>query len=345
VPLAPSPTAWDLDWDEWVGTQRARRLSQATLAVYDYASKRLAAFRGAYTTRSAARIVRAPITSPEQFDRRAVEQFLVELDSARKPDGQPLSADTIDQHFRVLRQFLRWCARQDRYQRRGRSLITFDVKAPVATEGRIVWFEDDELARLRQAVADNPRDRVILEVLIRTGIRLGELLRLKVSAIGSDGLLVEQTKGSRSHRSIPLVTEDFDLAQALRVYQDRIRPKDDGGSSVLFLQLRKPYGSVCYPPMTKATVTTLLDRAAARAGVDDVFPHKFRHTFATRLIRQRVSLPVVRDLLGHSTLEMVMRYVNVVGADMAESLGMVRFGAVPDQAVKPRRTKAGPRRS
>lgn len=69
--------------------------------------------------------------------------------------------------------------------------------------------------------------------------------------------------------------------------------------------------------MDRKVVRRLLKRIGDRVGIKCVYPHRFRHTFATNYLRNGGDLLTLQTLLGHSSLEMVKRYARVVAADCA----------------------------
>ena len=69
-------------------------------------------------------------------------------------------------------------------------------------------------------------------------------------------------------------------------------------------------------PLTHHALHRLVKRLGDRAGVKNVHPHRFRHTFGTEYLRNGGQMIALQELLGHSDLEMVKRYVHFVAADV-----------------------------
>jgi integrase/recombinase XerC len=298
---APTLTEWDQAWADFLRVKGAKNLAKASLDVFDYNSKRLSIFRAANG-----------IDSPIDFNNERVEQFLSDLTEAG------LSVNTIDQHFRTVRSFLLWCSATTKFKDR----IKWDSTGPILTEAdwRIEVFTDAELAVIRKACRTE-RDRLIVEVLLRTGLRQAELLNLGVADFDANVIRV-MGKG-RKFRSIPIKSRDRDLSVDLDAFIAGVRPSV--GDDHIFLLQRAGKGSG-WKPMTEGAIKTLMRRLSRTTGIH-IYCHKFRHTFATRLVLGGVPLNQVKDMLGHSTLEMVLRYAHFASSDLADSLLRVDFSA------------------
>lgn len=287
---AAAPTGWEAQWATWVERKRQRGVSTAQLAVYEYNRRRIDIFRADHR-----------ISSAPEFTPARILAFRAELEASE------LARTTVHQHMRTLRTFLLEVGTWPE-GRASRGLLPKLTSA----DHRIEYFTAEEKNAIRLA-ATRPRDRMMVEVLLRTGIREAELVELTVNSFPDTNLRVVG-KG-RKERSIPLVTAQGDLGRELRLYIRNHRPQ--ASSDRLFLEVRKPY-----EPITRAVVNRLCLRLQEQTGIH-VFTHKFRHTFATDLLRQGASPLVLRDVLGHESLEMVLVYAHVVAAHLQEEMARV----------------------
>jgi integrase/recombinase XerD len=148
------------------------------------------------------------------------------------------------------------------------------------------------------------RDRAILEFLYATGVRVSELIALRVRNLDLDeGFATVFGKGSKER----LVAVGSAAGLALTRYLERVRPRLDKGEGegAVFLNHRGR-------PLTRMAVWNLVKDAAQRAGIHKaVSPHTLRHTFATHLLEGGADLAAVQDLLGHADISTTQIYTHV----------------------------------
>jgi integrase/recombinase XerD len=155
------------------------------------------------------------------------------------------------------------------------------------------------------------RDRAMLEVLYATGVRVSELINLKMSQINlNQGVLRIIGKGDRE-RLIPLGDEA----------QDWLREFIDGARVEILLERQTDY---LFPTrrgdrMTRQAFWHIIRRYAKKAGIKKkLSPHTVRHAFATHLLNNGADLRVVQLLLGHSDVSTTQIYTHVARERMKE---------------------------
>jgi integrase/recombinase XerD len=163
-------------------------------------------------------------------------------------------------------------------------------------------------ALLAAPALDNPlglRDRAMLETLYATGLRVSELVGLKLGQVSLDmGVVRVLGKGSKE-RLVPLGEEALDwLTRYLR--EGRTALAGPAGSDAMFLTRR-------HAPPTRQAFWHALKRYARRAGIDPAMlsPHTLRHAFATHLLNHGADLRVVQMLLGHADITTTQIYTHV----------------------------------
>ena len=202
-----------------------------------------------------------------------------------------------------LRAFLRFCFLED--------LVAVDLsQAALVVRGRRASLlprgisPSDARALLdccdrRRALGR--RDYALIILLLRLGLRRGEVARLTLDDIDwRTGELVIHGKGGRDDR-LPL---PVDVGQAIAAYLRRGRPVSDRRE--VFLQARAPYA-----PIASGTVASTVRRACRRAGISEVGSHRLRHTMACEMVTAGVPIVQVGQVLRHRSLQSTAIYARV----------------------------------
>ncbi len=152
----------------------------------------------------------------------------------------------------------------------------------------------------------------------RTGLRVGELRRLDLECLtetpeGRFSIRVPLGK-LRTEREVPIDEETAALVRSIREKRGTPPPTSDPETArPLHLLLCSPMGLL----LSRNAFGRKLKKVAAVRGIaHNVHPHRLRHTYATELIRNGLSLPAVMRLLGHTNLKMTLRYVEVTNDDL-----------------------------
>jgi len=155
------------------------------------------------------------------------------------------------------------------------------------------------------ATALGLRDRAMLEVLYATGLRVSELVSLKLHEVGlNEGVVRVFGKGSKE-RLVPLGQV---AVEWLERYLGEARPQLLGARTC-----SEVFASRRGAGLSRQMFWTLVKRHAARAGIDParISPHTLRHAFATHLINHGADLRVVQLLLGHADISTTQVYTHV----------------------------------
>ena len=235
-------------------------------------------------------------------DEAAVNRYLAHLHT--RPGGfKPASQRRLHS---TLRRFYRWLLDQGR--------ITVDpllnVERPMRAERFPKTLSEKNVEDLLAAPDTNTprglRDRALLEVLYATGLRVSELIGLKMFELSlTDGLVRVFGKGSKE-RLVPLGEVAMDW---LRRYLAEGRPAllQGASSDFVFVTARKSAA------MTRQMAWTLIKKHALVAGIarERISPHVLRHAFATHLLNHGADLRVVQMLLGHADISTTQVYTHV----------------------------------
>ena len=192
------------------------------------------------------------------------------------------------------------------------------VKVAAGSEGEVEVFTDAEIEQLLfyiQSEEVTARDRLIILMLLYTGVRVSELVNVKLKDVDvlAMNLTVVWGKGGK-RREVPLKGEVID---AVREYLEGERKNNKfAGSEYLILTNRSA-------KMDRDAVNRLLNRMESKLDIR-MHPHKFRHTFCTRLLKRGVELTTVAKLAGHSSIQTTAKfYINTSQNDKRNAVELL----------------------
>jgi integrase/recombinase XerD len=158
------------------------------------------------------------------------------------------------------------------------------------------------------------RDRALVVFLVDTGVRASELCALTIGDIAFETRSAKIRPPKAKNKKPRVVQFGRRVARMLLEYLD-IRPYTDPDLPLFSNTDRS--GMPSDDHMDRRALAKHLKRLGKRAGISGVYPHRFRHTFATEYIRRGGDIFTLQKLLGHASLDMVMRYLHLVKADVA----------------------------
>jgi len=241
-------------------------------------------------------------------DRRHIESFKLAL-AARPGRHGSASTETIRNRLGMLRSFFeRIIDWDDPDAPRRVPVLAGDM--PKADEPLPKFLDDPTAAKFMAALAIEPnkRRRLIVELLARTGMRVGELGGLADDAmyrLGDTWWLRIPLGKLHNDRTVPLHPMLVGLINDYRTWRG---PTDSG-----LLVERDDH-----QPMDARTIYRHVAAVARRAGVAHVHPHALRHTLATQCINRGMSLEAIAALLGHRSPRMTLVYARISDTTVAE---------------------------
>jgi len=244
-----------------------------------------------------------------RLDAAVVNAYVVERG---RPYGVVTRAHIVD----AARCLLRWALSTGRIER---DLTAGVLQPPGTTRSLPRGVSADDIAALLRAcdleTAIGARDRAVVTVLVRLGLRAGEAARLTLDDIDwGAGQLTVSGKGREHTLPIPV-----DVGEALEAWL-RVRPSAlDRG---VFVRLRAPRRM-----MTPSGVSGIIARLSDLAGIDPIYAHRLRHTAAMDVLAAGGTLSEAKELLGHVYTVTTMAYAKV---DLVSLRALVvPFGEVP----------------
>ena len=240
--------------------------------------------------------------------RAEVESYKLALASHVTAKGAPLAVNTLRMRLGMLLTFfdriIEW-GYEDAPARNPMSIS--DIPRPEELLPKAL--DDAAAARFRREAAAEPDllRRIVVELLSRTGMRVGELCALEADAVSvrGGGVWLKIPVGKlRNDRMVPLLPPLPELLEQWRATHD------DGGTGLLLTNDARP--------LNRHAVTRMVNRVARRAGIGHVHPHQLRHTLATQAVNRGMRLESIAELLGHRTLRMTIRYARIANRTVAD---------------------------
>lgn len=205
-----------------------------------------------------------------------------------------ISKISLDNIRRVLSSLFSWLFDEEYIQRNPMRRI-HKIKTPKVVKQA---FTDEDLTMLKDNCS-TIRDLAIVDLLSSSGIRVSELVNLKIQDIDFDNQeCIVMGKGSKERK----VYFDSITKIHLRAYIDS--RLDDNES--LFVSIIKPHSKLLI-----SGVESMLKKLSKKAKVDLVYPHRFRRTLATKAIDKGMPIEQVQALLGHSKIDTTLMYAIV----------------------------------
>jgi integrase/recombinase XerD len=194
---------------------------------------------------------------------------------------------TLHYYNMFVRRFLRWL---------GIRIHVPNVKKPPR---KISYLSDDEIRRIC-AAAKNPLDKLILDLLLDTGLRSKELLNIRVKDIDFNNATIRVTRAKYGKERQVIVTPTTLLELKAWIELNSLKNDDR------------------IIPLTYSGLYKRIKRLAGKAGINPqkVHPHLFRHTFATMALRKGMSIASLQRLMGHSDIKTTQIYTHLTIEDI-----------------------------
>jgi len=204
-----------------------------------------------------------------------------------------------------LRSFYRFCLQEQISQTDPTSLL----EAPKLAKHLPDTLSYDEIEKIISSLdvstPEGMRNKAIIETLYSCGLRVSELVNLKLSCLYFDVGYVRITGKGDKERLVPIGTSAI---KYIMIYLDNIRVHLDvipGNEDVVFLNRRGK-------KLTRVMIFMIIKEAAKIAGITkNISPHTFRHSFATHLVEGGADLRAVQEMLGHESITTTEIYTHL----------------------------------
>ena len=251
--------------------------------------------------------------------RSEIRQFFAYLSTGHQSPGgrwgkpetrykAALRPETVNTYFHHLRTFFNWLVSEEYLE-----ISPMDkLKPSISRPDQVKPFTAQQVTVLLQAAQHTKyprRDKAIVQFLIDTGVRVSELCGMKMSDIDLiEGQAYVLGKGGKRR----MVCFGRKTARILRAY---FHEEDRTPDQFVFLSER---GQNAGSQLTRGGILQIIERLGDKAKIQSVrcSPHTFRHTFAVEFLRNGGNVFSLKQLLGHSGLQITNRYVALAQADL-----------------------------
>ena len=245
------------------------------------------------------------VETPINIDKNTIQQFIYELAKKVNPRSQ---ARVIS----GLKSFFNYLVFEDYRADNPMELI----ESPKVGRKLPDTLSEEEINQLIGAIdlskPEGERNRAILETLYGCGLRVSELLDLKLSDLYFEEDFIKVTGKGDKQRFVPISEIN---KKYINIYRREIRVHiaiKKGAEDVLFLNRR---GN----KLTRAMIFTIIKQLAQEIGLHkSISPHTFRHSFATHLLQNGADLRAIQQMLGHESITTTEVYMHVDRTHLAE---------------------------
>lgn len=237
--------------------------------------------------------------SPEEVDLELLQRFVTQLYDKELNDRS--QARTIS----GIRAFYRFMLMEDMIDTDPTQLL----EAPKLSRKLPDTLSYDEIMKLIAAIdlstPEGTRNKAMLETLYSCGLRVTELIELRISNLHFDVEFIRVIGKGDKERLIPI---GDDAIKYINIYRDTTRNQINikpGQEDILFLNRRGAQ-------LTRVMVFTIIKDLAKKANIHKkISPHTFRHSFATHMIERGADLRAVQQMLGHESITTTEIYTHL----------------------------------
>lgn len=272
-----------------------RGLSENSIQNYSLDIKKLMGFLETYKT----------AISPISISEDEIRPFVYEL-------SKTLNSRSQSRVISGLRSFFNYLIFEDYRKTNPMELI----EAPKIGRKLPDTLSTEEIDQLIGGIdlskAQGERNRSIVETLYGCGLRVSELVSLKISDLFFDEGFIKVTGKGNKQRFVPIggYTQKY-----ISLYKDEVRNHQEvqkGFEDILYLNRRGKQ-------LTRAMIFTIIRRLAKKAGIEKkISPHTFRHSFATHLLENGADLRSIQQMLGHESITTTEIYMHLDRSHLRE---------------------------
>ena len=293
---------WSMNWQQALDDYQdylkiERGLSKNTLLNYRMDLEKLVRYLGEHEIQA----------NPVRIEREQVQHFIYEVAKTLNPRSQARIISGLKGFFNYLI--------FEKYREDNPMDL---IEAPKVGRKLPDTLSVDEINGLISAIdlsrPEGERNRAILETLYGCGLRVSELLGLKISDLFFDEGFIRVTGKGSKQRFVPI--SDVNI-KYIELYRKGVR---------VHLPIQKEHGDILFlgrrgKQLTRAMVFTMVKQLAQKSSLGkNISPHTFRHSFATHLLENGADLRAIQQMLGHESITTTEVYMHIDRLHLAKVL-------------------------
>jgi len=212
-----------------------------------------------------------------------------------------LSETSVNRKLSTLKSFYRYQLKQGEIKKNP----TIGAVSPKQKKRLPIYIEERQINDLLSETYDlsdfeSARNRIVIELLYATGLRVSELVNLKSQDINSSQKTIKVLGKRNKERIVPLTDSVSELLESYQLLKASALPHS---AENLLVSLKSR-------ALTRQKIYKIVHHFLMQTPIDKRSPHVFRHTFATHLLNNGADLNAVKELLGHSSLAATQIYTH-----------------------------------
>lgn len=236
--------------------------------------------------------------SPIQIDKHIVQQFIYTI-------AKQINSRSQSRMISGLRSFFDYLIFENYRETNPTALIEAPKIGRKLPDTLSISDIDQIVAAIDLSKPQGERNRAIIEILYSCGLRVSELIELKISDLFFDEDFIKVTGKGDKQRFVPIGKQ---TQKYINTYKNEVRihiPVFEEHRDILFLNRRGK-------KLTRAMIFTIVKQLTEKAGIKkSVSPHTFRHSFATHLLENGADLRAIQLMLGHESITTTEIYMHV----------------------------------
>ena len=246
-----------------------------------------------------------------EFTLPRIRAYQSHLRKRTKPNGEPLSDKTLQDHARVIRIFLGWLLREEYLE----DDFIDRVELPKVGKKQLEILTEDEIAQLFSCLSPDLditcRNRAICSLMVDCGLRVGEVARLNLNDVSFEESTIKVLGKGRREDVVPFGAA---TGRTLRRYVQHFRVHlARENERALFVS---QFGG----RLVLEGIKSMVDRLAVESGIERLHPHLLRHTAATRLLINGCDVHTVQRIMRHRHISTTTAYLHLLSADLQDKM-------------------------